>query len=154
MLSIKELNVLVFFKCSDCGQYNAYVAGTVLTLDHDIMSRGAQEEKHRHIVETLQTWACEFAGNVLKNVDRVVDVNLELALQDAGASDFNAQTEAVEAEEELPSARMMPSVKQINAREISDEEMRDFLGIDLNLIDKKWYFDKTFGRVRKNQACG
>jgi hypothetical protein len=146
-LSIKELNIVVLFQCSDCKQYNAYVAGHVLTLDSEIMSRGDSEQRRRHVVESLQLWACEFAGNVLKNVERVVDVNMELDLKADNSLNFIEEMEAGEAA--LETLKMLPSKKPSDAPAITDEEMRDFICIDLNLIDKTKYFKKIFGNKSK-----
>jgi len=143
-LSIKELNIILLFKCSQCDQYNVYVAGQVLTLDHEIMQGATQQQRHQHIVEVLQTWACEFAGNVLRNVNRVVDVNLELDLPGPETMD-SVQPIKEEPGDSFSETAMLPSAQLPDAPQISDEEISDFRNIDLNLIDRKWYFDKIFG---------
>lgn len=144
-LSIEELNVLVLFKCFECGQYNLYVAGNVLALDQDIMTEGTEPEKRKHVVEIVQLFACEFAGNVLGNVGRVINVNVEMDFQEG------VRLKRRNSEKKRRKTRVKdgptPSVRRVNAPRISRDEVRDFLNIDLNLIDKKWYFDKLFGNT-------
>ena len=149
-LAIEELNVVLLFRCSDCGQYNVYVAGHVLSLDHQIMEHATRQEQRKHVVEVLQLWACEFAGNVLRNAKRVVDVNLGLDLREEGAPDFQksgSRPEAMKpgAEPPLPSSAA-------SGHAITDEEVRDFKHIDLHLIDRKWYFDKVFGDSKRKKG--
>ena len=148
-LLIEELNVVVLFRCADCGQNNLYVAGHVIPLDDDMINEGMERDKQRHIVETLQTFACEFAGNVLKNVKRVINVNVNVEMGEGGHSEArHAEIETVRAKE-LPSARLQPSVCWIDAPDICPGEIRDFVRIDLNLIDNKCYFEKVFGDKSK-----
>lgn len=144
-LSIEELNIIVLFKCFECGQHNLYVAGHILELDQEIMATGTEEEKRSHIVETVQFFACEFAGNVLSNVDRVVNVNVEIALQGEGRGKRKRISRKSERRKKVSAPQLLPSVKRADAPEISLEEVRDFVKIDLNLIDKECYFNKFFG---------
>jgi len=111
------------------------------------MKSDTEEEKTRHLVEVLQVWACQFAGNILKNVDRVIKVNLEPDLQELIEDELQLKRKGKSAEK--PSAALMlPSTTAADAAPITDEEMRDFLNIDLHLIDKSWYFNKIFNRKR------
>lgn len=144
-LSIEELNVLVLFKCFECGRHNVYVAGHVLMLDNDIMNEGAEDEKRRHIVETVQLFALDFAGNVLNAVDRVINVNMEIDMPQARRSKKKTSTRKRDRATEMPAGGLCPSVKLKDAPEISFEEVQDFRKIDLNLIDKREFFDKFFG---------
>jgi len=147
-LSIEELNVVALFRCFECEQYNVYVAGHVLELDQDVMTEGTEKEKKKHVVEILQVFACEFAGNVLGNVDRIVNVNVEIDLQESGRRKRKRLKKKSARTKEISGSRLIPSVKQAGAPRISVEEVRDFLKIDLHLIDKKHYFDKFFGDNR------
>ncbi len=144
-LSIEELNVLVLFKCFECGQHNLYVAGHVLELDQQIMNEGTDEEKRNHVVETAQFFACDFAGNVLSNVDRVVNVNVEIALQEAKQPKKKRVKKKSERRKKISAPQLLPSVKHADAPMITIEEVRDFVKIDLQLIDKECYFNKFFG---------
>lgn len=141
-LSIEELSVAVLFKCFECGQYNIYIAGHVLELDQDIMNEGSDEERTSHIAEIVEEFASEFAKNALTKVDRLVNVNVEIDLSKAGHPKKKRKKKNGLSKHE-PS--MQPSVKHANAPVISSEEVRDFVKIDLNLIDKKRFFDKFFG---------
>jgi hypothetical protein len=73
-----------------------------------------------------------------------VDVNLELGLPGPEAMDFKHPTEE-ESTDSYSEMTMLPSARLPDAPQISDEEISDFRNIDLNLIDRKWYFDKIFG---------
>ncbi len=144
-LSIEELNVAVFFKCFECGQHNIYVAGHVLELDPAIMDEGTEKEKRRHIVEIVQSFACNFAGNVLKNVERLINVNMEIDLPETNRRKKKSRkNKTMKPPKEIPGARLSPSVLRANAPEISLQEISDFVKIDLNLIDKKKHFRKFF----------
>jgi len=145
-LSIEELNVMVLFKCFECGRHHVYVAGHVLELDDRIMETGTDEEKRLHIVETTQTFACEFAGNVIGNVDRVVNVNVEADLPPTRRRKKKGRKAKRGAKKRLAGRRLSPSIKLVDAPEISSQEVRDFKRIDLELIDKKAFFDRFFGR--------
>lgn len=149
-LSIEELNVAVFFKCFECGQHNIYVAGHVLELDPAIMDDGTAKEKRRHIVEVVQSFACDFAGNVLKNVERLINVNMEIDLPETRRHKKKSRKKKARREpKEVPGARLLPSVLRANAPEISLQDVRDFVKIDLNLIDKKKHFKKFFEETKE-----
>jgi hypothetical protein len=144
-LLIEELNVMVLFKCSDCGQNSLYIAGNVIALDDDMIDEGLEDEKKRHIIETLQVFACEFAGNVLKNVNRVINVNVDVGMGEGGHDDMLQPEGEAEQMKELPAVRMYPTVRWQDAPNIESGEIQDFVRIDLNLIDDKSYFEKVFG---------
>ena len=158
-LSVEELNIVLLFKCYECGQHNVYVAGNVLQLDQKIMTEGTDEEKKKHIVETVQLFACEFAVNVFGNIDRIINVNVEVDLGQGRRKRRRVKRKSMQRKEisggqEIHGEiRPSPSITHKNAPEISAEELRDFVKIDLNLIDKKWYFDKFFS-VKNNYRFG
>lgn len=148
-LSIEELNVMVLFKCFDCGQANMYVAGNIIGLDSEIMESGTEADKKRHIVETAQTFVCEFAGNVLQNVDRVIDVNMETAMETELSPVARRRKEKHEKKaalkDEMDENRVEPSIVAADALPITRKEMDDFRRIDLHLIDKEDFFNRHFG---------
>jgi Zn ribbon nucleic-acid-binding protein len=150
-LSIEELNVLVLFRCFECGQNSMYVAGHVLTLDDEIMETGGEEDKKRHIIETAQAFVMEFAGNVVGNVERIINVNMETDLSEKrrGRGKKRKWRRTRKKEIEDPAPRLTPSIKRINAPEITSREVSDFTRIDLKLIDKKEFFDRFFKREKK-----
>jgi hypothetical protein len=142
-----ELNVLVLFECSTCGQSNAYAAGRVIKLDHEIMNDGSEEEKQQHVLEVVQKSAVALALNVLGNLDTIININAKISVPEAGghietSSGWTAET--TESEENSFRQHMLPSTSQ-EFSDISSEEVRDFVAIDLNLIDDKEYFEKFFG---------
>lgn len=145
-LSTEELNVLVLFQCLGCGQHNVYVSGYVLALDNDIMEHGTEIERKRHIIESLQLWACNYAGNVLRNVNKVIDVNVNAKLRRSDYRNHNFLEKGREESNEISGPRHHPSIVWLDAPQITDDEVRDFINIDLKLIDRKCYFNKFFGR--------
>jgi hypothetical protein len=144
-LSIEELSVVVLFKCFECGQFNLYIAGHVLSLDQEIMTEGSDEQRVDHIVDKVETFAAEFAEDAFNKVERLVNVNVDIELDKTGHPKKRRNKKKRTGRREKT---LQPSVKQANAPAISAEEIRDFVKIDLNLIDKKWFFDKHFGGVQ------
>ncbi|UCD57607.1 MAG: hypothetical protein JSV16_00420 [Candidatus Hydrogenedentota bacterium] len=142
-LSVEELNVLLLFRCQECGQYNMYVTGRVLMLDKDVMDNGTEREKRRHIIEIIQLNAREVAGNVLKNIDKILDVNVGIdLLEQDPATCVERESERMG---EVLQSGVRPSIRRVDAPLISVGEVRDFVNIDLNLIDKRRHFDRYFG---------
>ena len=118
-----------------------------MMLDNDMMNEGAEDEKRRHVVETVQLFALDFAGNVLTAVDRVINVNMEIDMPQARRRKKKTYTRKRDRVTEMPAGGLCPSVKLKDAPEISFEEVQDFRKIDLNLIDKREFFDKFFGAM-------
>jgi hypothetical protein len=143
-LSIEQLNIVLLFKCYECGQHNIYVAGNILELDQKVMTEGTDAEKRKHIVETVQDFASAFAENVFANIDRMINVNVEIEMEETRRRRKRRMKEKSESAKELTGRTPVPSIKQLDAPQITAEEVKDFLKIDLNLIDKKCYFDKFF----------
>jgi len=143
-LSIEQLNIVLLFKCYECGQHNVYVAGNILELDQEIMTQGTDAEKRKHIVRTVQEFACEFSENVFANIDRMINVNVEIEMKETRRRRRKKMKEKSESAKEITGHKPAPSVLQVDAPEITTDEVKDFVKIDLNLIDKKHYFDKFF----------
>jgi len=143
-LLIEQLNIVLLFKCYECGQHNVYVAGNILELDQQIMTEGTDAQKRKHIVNTVQCFAGKFAENVFGHIDRMVNVNVDIEMVESRRRRRKRMTEKPQPAKEIASARPVPSIKQMDAPEISADEVKDFVKIDLNLIDKKHYFDKFF----------
>lgn len=146
-LSIEELNIVVLFKCFECGQHNMYIAGHVRQLDQQIMTEGTDEEKRNHVLEAVQQFALEFSCDVMDKIGRVVNVNVEIDLPDGGRRKPKRIRKRAVRAKEISGRRIAPSVQQTDAPKISHDDVRDFVKIDLNLIDKKLYFNKFFGRT-------
>ncbi|MBI4832460.1 MAG: hypothetical protein HY801_13115 [Candidatus Lindowbacteria bacterium] len=147
-LSIEELNIVVLFKCFECGHHNMYIAGHVLPLDEQIMTEGTDEEKGAHVFEGVQQFAFDFAYDVMDKVSRIVNVNVEIDLPDSGRRKPKRIKKKARAAKEISGRRVSPSVQRSDAPQISTDEVRDFVKIDLNLIDKQRYFNKFFGKTQ------
>ena len=150
-LMTEELNVLAFFKCSECDQHSVYVCGKVMLLNQDIMEKGTDEEKFEHVLGVTQEMADKLSENVLGSFDRIIDVNSTISLPEIKDRIEEQPNREVKAEEEKESQpTLVPSIVSEDASKISAQDIRDFVGIDLNLIDKKSYFEKIFGGNRNH----
>lgn len=122
--------------CPRCNEIVLLFNGTVLPLDKDVISEGSIEEKKQHLLEAI-------VDMVATKVDELVESG-ELG------------TEAKENRgREKPSAsrrrKIRPSISDKKAQPISRDDVRDFVNIDLHLIDSKDYFDKVFKRKAKDK---
>ncbi len=150
-LMTEELNVLALFKCSECNQHSVYVCGKVLLLNEDIMETGTDEQKFEHVLGVAQKMADKFSDNVLGYFDRIIDVNSSISIPEIRHRIKEQSDRKAEAEEERETQpQLAPSILSADASKISDQDVRDFVGIDLNLIDKKSYFEKIFGGNSNN----
>ena len=144
-LSIKEMSALVLFKCLECGEHNLYVSGDVLLLNGDVMDHGTEMDRRSHVIEIFQLWASEYARGVLMDVNRVIDVSADADAWNSDAWDSVPFRKEADVTGGLPAPQAHSSKLRTDAPGITDEDVRDFIDIDLNLIDKKCYFDRFFG---------
>ena len=142
-LTSEEANVLILYQCPECRQYSAYLAGHMIMLDKDIMDKGAYIERRSYIIKALQLWTCRFADNILRNVSKVINVNVDVGLRDTDLHDPSFM-QGVEKTSKLSAPEFTPTVLWADAPPITDKEIQDFVSIDLNLIDRKHYFDRFF----------
>ncbi len=106
--------------CLNCGEVMVIYKQCAVSLDRCILAHGSTEEKRRHVAAMI----LEFVRH-----DRSLNVPDQ-------AHSHSPCLEIVERQ------RTMSELPPIN-----DREVEDFCRIDLNLIDKKGYFDRIFGKT-------
>jgi hypothetical protein len=114
---------IIIAPCPQCGELVVLFREKVVAINRNILTSGTFEEKRQHIAEVITTF-----------LDSVGP------LPSPGLSDVAAIGgfgEGLEIELE-PTDR---------SGGITTEEVRDFINIDLKLIDKKEYFEQVFGKV-------
>jgi len=108
--------------------------GTVMPLDKEIITEGTAEEKKHHLLEAI-------VEMVAVKVDELIE---------SGGIESEAGFRGRRRGSSSKRKRILPSVTNRNAAPISREDIRDFINIDLHLIDSKDYFDKMFRKKKKN----
>ncbi|RJR31144.1 hypothetical protein C4569_02835 [Candidatus Parcubacteria bacterium] len=108
--------------------------GTIMPLDKGIIKLGSAEEKKQHITETILEMV---SGKVSVFIDES-----ELGLKQPAR-------EKKQKRRICPPKSKKPSIVNPNAGPISQEEVKDFVKIDLRLIDEKHYFEKFFKKKRR-----
>lgn len=147
------LGAIIVGPCPRCSELVLLFCGAVLPLDKEIILRATAEDKKTHLTETIMEM-------VVNRIDELVD-NAEAGNLDEHEVEVEAtaETPTVDAASTGKSAAdagsaegivevMVPSVAQDGPTEaITDEEVRDFLDIDLHLVDRKVHFDRVFGHT-------
>ncbi len=143
-LSVEDPNVIATFSCFECEQNCVYFAGRVLTLDKQIMESAEDGTKRQHVKEALQQYADALSRDALGNTGKVVNVNTPV---DLGLPEDNGNLGArAKQHNGVRRGQCQPSIRRPEAPEISRQDVRDFVRIDLNLIDDRKHFDECFGQ--------
>lgn len=121
--------------CPRCNEMVLLFNGAVMPLDKDIIAEGSVDEKKQHLLETI-------VDMVAVKIDELVESD------EAGSEPKRGKAKKSTAPR---SKKIAPSVSDKKATPISREEVRDFVNIDLNLIDSKAYFDKVFKKRKKGR---
>jgi hypothetical protein len=114
---------IIIAPCPQCGELVVLFREKVVAINRNILTSGTFEEKKQHIADVITTF-----------LDSVGP------LPEAGLSDL-AAIGGFEESAEIELAATDTSGG------ITKEEVRDFINIDLKLIDKKEYFEQVFGKV-------
>lgn len=128
------LGSIIVGPCPRCSEMVLLFNGSVMPLDKEIINAGTADEKKQHLLETI-------VELVADKVDELVESG------DMGADSKKQPSKKSKA----LSRRLKPSVSNKKAPPISREDVRDFINIDLHLIDTRDYFEKVFGRARKKK---
>jgi hypothetical protein len=128
------LGSIIVGPCPRCNEMVLLFDGTVMPLDKDIITEGSAEEKKQHLLETI-------VDVVATKVDELIE---------NGEIDTGSKQRSRKKMSSLRKKRISPSVSDKNAPPISREDIRDFVNIDLHLIDSKDYFDKVFKKRKKH----
>jgi hypothetical protein len=126
------LGSIIVGPCPRCNETVLLFDGTVMALDKDIIKSGTPEEKKQHLLETI-------IDMVAEKVEDLVDT------EDLGGSSRHSIHDDAQYSDD---SNVTPSIRDAEAPQISREDVRDFVNIDLHLIDSKNYFDKVFRKKR------
>lgn len=129
------LGSIIVGPCPRCDEMVLLFNGAVMPLDKDIINGGTPDEKKQHLLETIVEMVAE-------KVDELVEAG-EIGLESKKKSGKKSKP---------GKGNIRPSVSNRKAPPISREDVRDFINIDLNLIDSKDYFDKVFKSRRKKEG--
>ena len=114
---------IIIAPCPQCGELVVLFREKVVAINRNILTSGTFEEKRQHIADVITTF--------LDSVGPLPSPGLS---DGAAIGGFG---EGLEIELE-PTDR---------SGGITTEEVKDFINIDLKLIDKKEYFEQVFGKV-------
>jgi phage FluMu protein Com len=128
------LGSIVVGPCPRCNEMVLLYDGTVMPLDKEIIAEGTAEEKKHHLLETI-------VEMVAVKVDELIE---------SGTIEAEPKIRGRKRNIGSKRRRIFPSVTNRNAAPISRDEIRDFINIDLHLIDSKDYFDKIFRKKKKS----
>lgn len=117
---------IIIAPCPQCGELVVLYREKVVAINRKILTSGTFEEKKQHIAEVITTF-----------LDAVGSLPPALFAEE-GAMPFVEDFQEVTETESPESDR---------GGSITKEEIRDFINIDLKLIDKKEYFEQAFGRL-------
>lgn len=150
-LVVPQVGAVLVAPCPRCRELVLVFAGTALPLDKHVFLHGEPDEQRAHLAETV-------AGHLVERLRALVDHRLTedpdgiLTVGDtalSAAEEPNADPAAdaeVETAGDDAAPPRIPSFKSDRPlTPISDEEVRDFLGIDLHLIARKVHFDRLIG---------
>jgi hypothetical protein len=108
--------------------------GKVIGLKKKLLGEGVPAEKIQSLARVIMEYINSQAGHVdEKGIERFIQGVGEHVVEEAGG------------EEAASDVEVSPSIRNPVASPITNEEIDDFLRIDLHLLDKKKYFDRHFG---------
>ena len=114
---------IIIAPCPQCGELVVLFREKVVAINRSILTSGTFEEKRQHIAEVITTF-----------LDSVGP------LPPSGFSDIAAIGGFGEGAE----IDLAPTDQSGG---ITEKEVRDFINIDLNLIDKREHFEELFGKI-------
>ena len=135
-------------RCPVCSGYVVYFCGASLALDEDMIDSHSLVTVRDHILARID----EFLEERLTEFLEEYADEFHIASISAAPQEQELTFEPV-SQPEFPSAVSAPSTPSAEAVQpaITDAEVEDFLRIDLNLIDRSWYFEKHFGSTQGNR---
>jgi len=130
-IMLPPVGTIIIGPCPECQGLVVVFCGHVLPLDKDIMAQGTIHEKREHLVAALTKFIRE---------------RVELMIADEGASDDTPSQGFVPQSESREHESVPPETKPVRVTHapISDEEVRSFSKIELNLLDNSDYFKTIF----------
>ncbi|MBI2435141.1 MAG: hypothetical protein HYV26_19970 [Candidatus Hydrogenedentes bacterium] len=133
-IMLPPLGAIIIGPCPECEGMVVVFCGRVLPLDKTTMMEGSLEEKRDHLMQVLTSFL----------QDRIERLFAQAAAAAEQASEQGA-AEGMEDEDQAmdfgPEAR--PPMKQLSIP-ISEEELSNFINVDLRLLDNTDYFKAVF----------
>ncbi|GAB4351063.1 MAG: hypothetical protein Kow0099_34990 [Candidatus Abyssubacteria bacterium] len=120
--------------CPICGEPVALYASKVIGLRREVFGK----ENFGERIQSLARIIMEYINSHEKPLE---EIGLERIIREAE----DRMAEEYDRCERNVGCRVSPSVRNPAASPISEEEVEDFLKIDLNLLARKEYFDRFFG---------
>jgi len=117
---------IIIAPCPQCGERVVLYQGEVVAVNREILEHGTREQKVRHVAEIITTF-----------IESVGSLPPSLLGEEGDISSLSDIEET--AEFEPPSGD--------HAGSFTKEEIKDFINIDLMLIDNKEYFEQHFGKL-------
>jgi len=138
-------------RCPVCGGYVVYFCGAALPIDEEVLQSHSLELIRDHIIEQIDMFLSERITGFLEeyaeelDIDVSADVRFEAVARGEAEADeeFHERFEPVD--DAVDTAHVEPQIDEPEHTCITAEEVRDFVEIDLHLIDQSWYFEKYFG---------
>ena len=136
-IMLPPLGAIIIGPCPECEGMVVVFCGRVLPLDKEIMLNGGLEEKRDHLMEVLN----EFLKDRIERLFEQAASAPETALDEA--EEGLASPDSADPHATAPDGRRAPFGKNIIVP-ITDDEVQNFVDIDLKLLDNKDYFKAVF----------
>lgn len=137
------LGTIIFGPCPECQEMVTIFCGQVLPLDKEIMTKGGDEEKKEHLLETLGLFLQDRIEQMFRPPDGVAPS--ESAACPESVDEKSEELQDSEIEPDSEEETMRPTFLQSHHRTvISEDELDTFRNIELKLIDNKEYFRAVF----------
>lgn len=127
------LGSIIIGPCPRCNETVLIFNGWIMPLDKDVINHGSLEDKKEHVLDTI--------------ID-IIQEKLDELFDEEKNSEANRKL-VLPKPKRGENKKVKPSVRKKKAPPISREEVRDFVNIDLQLINSKAYFEKIFGKKGK-----
>lgn len=122
---------VVIGPCPNCHNPVLLFCGKTLALDKQVVAESSLDGVKEHLIEVM----CQC---VRQMADQLVEQ----------ATDQPSSQPAIDTCEKIKSMKPTPSVTNSDAPAITSRDIKDFVKIDLNLLDKREHFDRLFGEMR------
>lgn len=117
---------IIIAPCPQCGELVVLFREQVVAVNREILEQGTFEQKKQHVSEIITTF-----------LEAVGSLPPALFSEDGSISpipEFEEKADLQLSVDERPD-------------NITKEEIKDFINIDLKLIDKREYFERAFGKL-------
>ena len=146
--------------CPQCAEIVLLFCGVVLPLNKDAILHGTVDEKKTHLTETIMELVTQRITELVENAQDsgdealVEEIDYSAEELDENALQADEAVAPVEADAAAAAGKVAEPVgvkpsctAECAVSPISDDEVHDFVNIDLHLIDRKEYFERVFGKT-------